>query len=592
MIIDEHSIPDVIVSAACSLVDRIDAKWILQPSSLTNILFQGNRVIPKNVPIARQRIKSRLRADRPLDPYIETLLRSGGLADEVVVVLSEAALQVIFSDLVSYYGEADFLLAVLLDERESVRDLAHDFIDAWDGQTADAARRKEAKKTISDTFASFISHIRELLGETLPPVSSTVKDSGQAATDKPDKALAAVKAELLRVKKKAEKQRLTLQKKIDQGQIEIDRLQSDLVSAHNDSKAHETAFSEAKSALTELQASLKQRIEEGINKALSDELRQWLKPVKDVEDAVKGAGQGELLDQVANVLEKQRTVDLNCGNRSTLRQMIEDRRQLLTEVGHARIDALNPLPELRSLADQLECEINDLENRLGLPSKQLAAVAKGLKLRINEVETLDELKDVRQFIQQTATYNLLNREDLYSLYRALDGKAGLLYDKIEIFDKAQVDSPKTRFSLRHSVANGESFTIFIDGHNALFELKDIFGQYYEDGLPGTKARLELGNRLTRIFHKPGADVLLYFDSDDSNQHSLSDQVRVIYSGGTGDHRADKAILQHLMVFNLPEPSAPVCLVTKDTDFACQANEMGVIIMHPEEFAVLVDLESA
>ena len=118
-----------------------------------------------------------------------------------------------------------------------------------------------------------------------------------------------------------------------------------------------------------------------------------------------------------------------------------------------------------------------------------------------------------------------------------------------------------------------------------------FGRLFVDGHPGTRARVEFANCLNRIFDRPGADVLLYFDGADPTQLSLSDRVRVMYSGGTGEHRADEAILKHLSFCVESGSSAPLCLVTGDADFARQANAMGVIIMHPEEFAASLDLTS-
>ena len=592
MEIDEHPIPDVVVAAFCRLVDKLDAKRILATASLVPTLFQGHRVIFQNVPVARQRIKSSLKSDRQLDPYTATLLRSGGLANEVLVAFSEAALQDAYSEMATYFGEANFIAASLLDEREVVRNLAHDFIAGWDGQSADDKGRVKAAEAIRSAFASFLANLKELLGEAVPPVCRLEKDQKQIAKEKPDKALDAVKADLSRLTKKAEGERKELQDKISEKQKEIDRLRSDLDSARNDSKAYEAGLSEVKKELLELHTSLQRRIDQGVSKAMSDKIRQWLEPVRNVEEAVLGAQQSDLTARAAEVLEKQRVVDLNYGNHAALTRMIEERRQLLAAVQRARLEALNPLPELRGIADELEREIDDLTHHLGLPAEQVAAAASELLARINEAQSLDELSEVRQFIQQAAAYDLLHREELHRIYRALDNKAGLLYDKAEIFGEVRASSPKTRFFLRRAVAKGESFTLFIDGHNVLFELKDIFGRYFVDDLPGTKARVEFASRLTRIFDKPGADVLLYFDGNDPKQHSLSGQVRVIYSGGTGDHRADEAILKHLMVFKQSVSSTPLCLVTRDVDFARQAREMGVIIMHPEEFAESVDMAAA
>ena len=592
MEIDEHTVPDVIVAAFCRLVDRLDAKRILGTASVMPAIFQGHRVIAQNVPVARQRIKSLMKNDRHLDSYTATLLRGTGLANGVVVVLSEVALQEGFSDLAAYFGEADFLAAALLDEREAVRDLAHEFVDGWDGQDTGEAGRAEAAESIRSAYASFFENIKGLLGDTLPTESRMDGDQGHVAKDKPDRALDSVKAELDRVTKKAERERKELQDNVTEKQKEIDRLRNDLVTSRNDSKTRDAERAQAKKELADLQASLTQHIDQGVDKALSTTLRQWLVPVRNVQEALADARQSDLAGRAAELLERQRAVDLNYGNRAALTRLIEERRQLLTEIQRARLEALNPLPELRGIADQLEREIGDLAHRLGLPQGEIAAAAAGLLARINEAQTLEELSEVRQFIQQAAAFDVLHRDDLQRLYRAMDDKAGLLYDKAGIVGAVRASSQKSQFFLRRAVARSDPFTLFIDGHNVLFELEDIFGQYFVDGFPGTRARAEFGKCLNRIFDKPGADVLLYFDGDDPKQHSLSDQVRVIYSGGTGEHRADEAILKHLIAFKQSAPPGPICLVTRDAGFARQAREMGVIIMHPEEFAASVDLAKA
>ena len=64
------------------------------------------------------------------------------------MVLSEAALQEGFSDMAAYFGEADFLAAALLDERDSVRAMAHEFIAEWDRQSADDVARDAAHSVV------------------------------------------------------------------------------------------------------------------------------------------------------------------------------------------------------------------------------------------------------------------------------------------------------------------------------------------------------------------------------------------------------------------------------------------------------------
>ena len=593
MEIDERPIPGAVVEALCRLVDQIDPALIVALSTDNQKLFQGYRVILKNVPMARKRLQSSLRSERHLDPLTRTMLQEcGGLHAELLAVLSQAALEAGISDLAIYYGEADFLAAALLDERESVRKLAHDFIAGWDGQSADEARREHAAAEIRSTFAPFFAHTRALQGEAMPPAARPHDDRERVESEKLALALKTANADAANLGKRAAREQKELQNKVDQSQHEVDRLRTDLRAARSETRSLTVPLADVRKELAQLHASLQQRIDEGVSNAMAASLRQWLEPMRNVADAAAGARQSDVLTRAAEVLEKQRSVDRHYGNRAALTRTIEQRRQMLAEVQRARIDALNPLPELASIAADLEHEIRDLARRLGQPDEPISATEAGLVASINAAHALDALFELRQFIQEAAAYELLHQAELHRLYHAMTAKAGMLYDKAGLSGQDHCGDPKTRFFLRHAIAQGQPFTLFIDGHNVLYALEDIFGRHFVDGLPGLRARVEFANCLTRAFDKPGADVMLYFDGGDPEQQSLSDQVRIIYSGGTGEHRADEAILKHLAFCLQSGASAPLCLVTRDADFSRQARTMGVIIMHPEELAASINMAAA
>ena len=590
MEIDDLPIPEPVVEAFCRLVDKLDPALILAISLDNQKLFQGHRVILKNVPVARQRIKLQLKNDRHLDSATAILLRSVGLYREVVVVFSEAVMETGFSSLATYYGEADFLAAALLDEREATRELAHEFISGWNGQISDESGRKDAAEDLQRKFALFLSNMKELLGDVLPPVASSAKGEGRNEKGKLDAALETAKAELARQAQRHTREQKELQNKIDKEQQESKHLRIQLAEADIETKAIKAGLSESQLQFGALHASVQQRIDEGVRTALSNRLRQWLAPVISVEEALAQSKQSDLLARAAEALAKQRSVDRHYGNRAELTRAIEERRHMLAEIKRARIDALKPIPELASIAASLEREINHLECQLGMSGDQVTPTGSALLERINAALSLDELSEVRQFIQQAAAYQLLRRDELHRLYRATNDKAGLLYDMIQPQGEERSGFPKTRyFHPLHAAAHGQPFTLFIDGHNVLFKLEDLFGQFFEKGFPGRKARVEFANSLLPIFDKPGADVMLFFDGNDPTEQSLSDHVRVFYSGGTGDHRADNAILEHMSFCQQSASSTPIGLVTKDGDLARQAGAMGATIMDPEEFATLLEL---
>ena len=238
MEIDDQPIPDAVVDAFCRLVDKVDPALILALSAENQRLFQGYRVILKNVPMARKRLQSSLRSERHLDPLTRTILQEcGGLHAELVVVLSEAALEAGISDLAICYGEADFLAAALLDERAAVRKLAHDFIAGWNSKSADEFRREKAAADVRSTFALFLAHIRELLGDAMPPVVRPDEDQGRVEAEKLAQALKTANADAAHLSKRATREQKELQIKVDQRQQEIDRLRSDLLAARSEIKS-------------------------------------------------------------------------------------------------------------------------------------------------------------------------------------------------------------------------------------------------------------------------------------------------------------------------------------------------------------------
>ena len=590
MEIDDLPIPELVVEAFCRLADKIDPALILAMSAENPKLFQGHRIILKNVPVACQRIKLLLKSERQLDSATSVLLRSVGLYRAVVVVISESAMETGFSSLAAYYGEADFLAAALLDERESTRKLAHEFISGWDGQIPHESRRKDAAEDLRTKFTMFLSSMKELLGDVLPAVAPPAQRDGRDEKIKLDAALEVAKAELARQSQRHARDQKDLQSKIELEQQEIKRLRTQLADAGAETKALKAGLSDVQQQFGDLQASVQQRIDSGVGTALSDRLRQWLEPVISVEDALAESKQSDLLIRAAEALAKQRSVDRHFGNRVELTRVIEERRQMLAEIKRARIEALKPIPELASIAAALECEIGHLGRQIGLTGDPATSTSSALLARINAALSLDELSAVRRFIQQAANYELLRREELHRLYRATNDKAGQLYDTIQLPGEDRPGPPATTyFHPLHAVAQGQPFTLFIDGHNVLFLLEDLFGRWFEKGIPGRKARVEFANSLLPIFDKPGADVMLFFDGNDATEQALSDHVRVFYSGGTGDHRADNAILEHIAFSLQSSASTPICLVTKDGDFARQAGAKGVTIMDPEEFATLLEI---
>ncbi|MFU8822263.1 MAG: NYN domain-containing protein [Gammaproteobacteria bacterium] len=126
-------------------------------------------------------------------------------------------------------------------------------------------------------------------------------------------------------------------------------------------------------------------------------------------------------------------------------------------------------------------------------------------------------------------------------------------------------------------------TFILDGHNILYAARPAFLEHLVDGHPGTAAREALVQRLLLAFASPGPEVCLYFDGSEPMTEARSDRVRVIYSGGDGDQRADRAILRQVSLHAAAGEVAALVVVTRDIKLARRARKRGASVMAPGAF---------
>lgn len=142
--------------------------------------------------------------------------------------------------------------------------------------------------------------------------------------------------------------------------------------------------------------------------------------------------------------------------------------------------------------------------------------------------------------------------------------------------------------------------ILVDGHNLLYALRSRFAVQLFDGHPGAVAREALVEQLATVFDKPGYEVRVYFDGGEACTEKRSAQLWVIYPGGVGDQRADRAILaalreqvgpdaaarnaaEHASVCEAIEPAAIRVVVTRDIRLAKCARRRGATVIDPAAF---------
>jgi predicted ribonuclease YlaK len=90
-------------------------------------------------------------------------------------------------------------------------------------------------------------------------------------------------------------------------------------------------------------------------------------------------------------------------------------------------------------------------------------------------------------------------------------------------------------------------------------------------------------RVVAAFPTPGPQVRLYFDGSEAATESPSPNVQVIYPGGDGEQRADRAILKCVAELAGQGGTTPVVVVTRDIDLARRAGKRGASVVAPGDF---------
>lgn len=173
MKIFDFVVPEQIAAEAVSCIKKIDNKTILENITrykLSNGLG-GIRPIPANIPLIRKKLEELVRAEHEA---ALVWIQEGALYGKFTVVLSEKALTDGFEALENTFGSAPILLAMLLDEREPIRELAQkkcEQITEWK-QAPEA--QEEAQKAFKKTFDPFIDEMSHLLNK--PEVREIVRE--------------------------------------------------------------------------------------------------------------------------------------------------------------------------------------------------------------------------------------------------------------------------------------------------------------------------------------------------------------------------------------------------------------------------------
>jgi hypothetical protein len=370
---------------------------------------------------------------------------------------------------------------------------------------------------------------------------------------------------------------------------EVKRLETALASSEEacrlEKQQNESRIRQLESELVTLQTEFVGRVREEIKQAREAQLRPWLNHALAEVEWVESrqCNHKELLDQVDCTLQKQVEQDRLAGQRSVLRQQLEELHRARDRICQSAKDALHPLPALKNLQSRVEQAIREHEAQLELETEP-GGVASGLCTAIANARSVADLEPLVGLILDLENHQILSGKLRGNLLARIERRRSIFQDEV-LRGESQRNEEIRVSDLLKGKAPG---SILIDLYNLIGrEARRLNLPVGRDKMPEAWKRFQ--PRLKTFAEKwPMVTFRVVVDSPQNGITALARNVRVEYSGGRGEHRADQALLAHLehMQFSAPRSDdvRAIFVVSDDQDVRRQAKLAGAEILSAEEFA--------
>jgi len=576
--------PDVLSAALQRILERIPHKRLAGEA----YVFPGPQVGGFRKKDAKPEVVRRIAMQHlcgrgEVSGRVRRLVMKHSLHSRVVVGLSEELLLRNRQDLQLLFDPHELILAMCLDEREKVREagLAELALLSEAPPVPPAEPAPEVlREIVTRLFSGFLEEIEPVIAR-IAAEETPVPESKPQLTPQQQNELHELRQQAAHARQ-FEKKIARLENDLSQQQNEI-RRQRELSAELQQQVADQTATA---SRLAGVLEEFRRHRTEDLAQALHEHLRQarhaWLRDAQADAVVLEQVQHNDLAGQARALLARQQQLDRRAGTRSALRRSLTELTSLRGELLQAQADALQPLPELTPLIGDLDDEIK----RLSAAAGESDATAGQLRLaaRLASVAA-DERKALEEACRVLTSHGLLGPTECALLHEARrDDFARQLAEHAAATEPQQ--TPFERLWQR-LVGDSAPATIYLDGHNLLL---NPTLNYWQGGEVTEQTRRALITDVGRLFQQLPADyeVRLYFDGPEPSEETLAPGFVVIFSGGSGDNRADDRIVS-LLQFRKKD-KRPVILLTDDRELRLRARKAcgGLLALSAYEFGLLCE----
>ncbi len=466
-------------------------------------------------------------------------------------------------------GSPTLLVALLLDERKEVRDKAEDWMQAQ--QPLLAVEPDAALACLRERFAG----LTELLGSIASSGSPLTREAWQQQKEQLENRLHDLQTENRRLKGVDDRlARVAALLKTCEQALSETRQKSETAEKALRQKTRE--LEETSAELTRETSRREERLVAALDLALANEFHGWLANARAVESATENPMQQvELLARAEAALQKQSEVDRHSGNRAKLAGRLEGLENALKNVQSSLRNALRQTPELKAVESELFAEIRAL-TRLLEPDAAATPLEEALLTRIHAARDND-LPRLRELPELFTSLHVLDDAAVDRLRQAFQKRLAAVQAAGVPPDTRMEERQNTSTLLGRALAGQTPAILLIDGHNVLFGLPARYMPVRGTSLPDAEKRKKLADDIVRITApNPSVRAWIVFDGPTRNDTQASPNVRVTYSGGEGEHRADGVIIDNLRFFKSSSPDTLVILVSNDNDLCAAARRLGAL----------------
>lgn len=541
--------------------------------------LSGGGMRPGNTAFMRKLLVNRYGGQLQKEqPTLAGLLRMHMPEARLLALLDHNELQKHRRHFVVYFGKAQLILALLMDVREAVRQDALRWMQESGGDLPEA---ETVQKHIRDLFA---------------PVATIGQGGSPEGNKRLREALALAEAQLEAAKKEAKRDR----RMAEEEQRRYEREQRDLLATKD------FAITEAKRKSEQLEAALQreetlreQRVKALLAMRQVELFRGWLKPVCAVESELEAARTKPLLERAGAILEAQRKADRATARHHEAEAQLKAVETLLEAVEQTLAVAQTILPETLKVRDELQTQRNLLHAAVYPETPYTSAIAKELATRIDVCTDQDygPIRDWLKLSEQLGAIAPAEAKALWARFHQQITRWAAANPEFKAEDVALEPETESDAILRRNpllaeaIAGRAEMLLFLDGHNIL---NGISRYRQRRGRPQTheEARTRLEKDMARMFGGlPLVSVNLVWDGMEKTNHNVCENVLVHFSGGTGEHRADRYIISQ-MDYCKAQTDIPMVLVTDDNGFAGEARKRGAQVCRLHDFEAFLDVPLA